>query len=71
MSCLSWNCRRLGSAATVKELRELAKKVAPIVLCVLETQVRRAQVESLKGTLGFDNGFAVSSSGRIGGLGIF
>jgi exonuclease III len=71
MSCLSWNCRGLGSASTVKELPRLAKKIAQIVLCVLETQVHRARVEGLKGTLGFDNAFAVSSSGRSGGLGIF
>ena len=61
MSCLSWNCCGLGSAATVKELRDLAKKVAPTVLCVVETQVHLAWVEGLKGTLGFDNAFAVST----------
>ena len=71
MSCLSWNCRGLGNAATVKELRDLAKQVAPIVLCVLEIQVHKARVESLKSTLGYDNSFVVSSSGRSGGLGIF
>lgn len=71
MSCLSWNCRGLGNAATVKELRELAKRVAPTVLCVQETQVHKARVEGLKSTLGFDNSFAVSSNGRSGGLGIF
>ena len=37
----------------------------------METQVHRARVEGLKGTLGFDNAFAVSSSWRSGGLGIF
>ena len=71
MSCFSWNCRGLGNAATVKELRDFAKSVAPSVLCVLETQVHKARVEGLKGTLGFDNAFAVSSSGRSGGMGIF
>jgi exonuclease III len=71
MSCLSWNSRGLGNAATVKELRELTKKFALSVLCVLETQVHKTRVESLKGTLGFDNYFAVSSDGRSGGLGIF
>jgi len=71
MSCLSWNCRGLGNAATIKELRELAKDVAPLVVCVLETQVHKTRVEGLKQTLGFDNSFAVSSSGRSGGLGIF
>jgi len=71
MSCLSWNCRGLGNAATVKELREIAKRFAQSVLCVLETQVHKARVEGLKSTLGYDNAFAVSSSGRSGGLGIF
>jgi len=28
-------------------------------------------VEGLKGTLGYDNAFAVSSSGRSGGLGLY
>jgi exonuclease III len=71
MSCLSWNCCSLDNAATIKELCDLAKMVAPTVLCVLETQVHRAWVEGLKTTLGFDNAFAVSSSGRSGSLGIF
>ena len=71
MSCLSWNCRGLGNGTTVKELRDLAKHFAPSVLCVLETQVHRARVEGLKSTLGYDNAFVVSSSGRSGGLGIF
>lgn len=71
MSCLSWNCRGLGNTARVKELHELVKIVAPTVLCIQETQVHRAQVEGLKSTLGFDNAFAVSSSGRSGGLGLF
>ena len=56
---------------TVKEFRDLAKHFAPSVLCVLETQVHTARVEGLKSTLGYDNAFAVSSSGRSGGLGIF
>ena len=71
MSCLNWNCRGLGNGATVRELRELAKKFAPTVLCVLETQVNKARVEGLRHTLGYDKAFAVSSSGRSGGLGIF
>lgn len=71
MNCVNWNCRGLGNATTVKELRELAKNVAPSVLSVLETQVHKARVESLKRSLGYDNAFAVSSTGRSGGLGIF
>ena len=61
----------MGNAATIGELRHLAKKYAPTVLCVLETQIHKSRVELLKGTLGYDNSFAVSSSGCSGGLGIF
>lgn len=71
MSCLSWNCRGLGNPATVKELHDLTKNAAPMVLCVLETQVHKSRVEGLKSTLGYDNAFAVSGSGCSGGLGIF
>jgi exonuclease III len=61
----------LGNAATVKELRDFARRVAPTVLCVLETQVHKSRVEGLSSTLGYDRSFAVSSSGRSGGLGIY
>ena len=71
MSTLFLNCRGLGNAATVRELRDFVKDFAPSILCVAETQLQRARVESLAGTLGFDQGFAVSSTGRSGGLAIF
>ena len=71
MSCLSWNSRGLGSPARVKEFRDLAKRHAPTVLCVQETQIHSARVEGLKGTLGFDHSFAVSSDNRSGGIGFF
>jgi hypothetical protein len=41
------------------------------VLIVLETQVSKERVEGLKSSLGFDNAFAVSSTGRSGGLGMY
>ena len=71
MSTLCWNCRGAGKPTTVRELRDLAKQFAPSILCILETQVERTRVESLAGSIGFTNSFAVSSSGRSGGLGIF
>jgi exonuclease III len=55
----------------VKELRDFARSFAPLILCVIETQVHKSRVESLKYTLGYDKAFAVSSSGRSGGIGIF
>jgi exonuclease III len=71
MSVLSTNCRGLGGAATVRELRDLVKRFTPSILCVVETQMHRSSVESLTRSLGFNKSFAVSSSGRSGGLGLF
>jgi hypothetical protein len=71
MSCLCWNGRGVGKAATIKELRDFARTYAPTVLCVVETQVHKVQAEGLSRTLGYDKAFAVSSVGRKGGIVIF
>jgi hypothetical protein len=44
---------------------------SPTILCVVETQLHKKSVENLSRSLGFDNSFVVSSSGRSGGLGLF
>ena len=71
MSALSYNCRGLGSDATIREIVDFAKHFKPTVFCVLETQLHKIWVERLAGRLGYDRSFAVSSTGRSGGLGIF
>ena len=71
MSVMFYNCRGAGNASTVKELRDLAKDFAPSILCIVETQIHKKRVEGLASSLGFDKAFAVSSTGRSGGLGIF
>ena len=71
MSTLCLNCRGVGNAATIQELRELARKFAPTVLGVVETQIAGARVEALASTLGYENSYAISSQGRSGGIGIF
>ena len=71
MSVMCWNCRRVGNAATVNELRDLARKFSPTLLCIVETQIEGSRVENLAGTLGYDKAFAVDSRGRSGGLGLF
>ena len=71
MSTYLWNCRSLGNDATVRELRDFAREFTPSILCVVETQINKTRVEGLASTLGYDKAFAVSSSGRSGGLGIF
>jgi exonuclease III len=71
MSVSSWNGRGLGTATTINELRDFAREHAPSVLCVVETQLPKQRVEGLARTLGYDRSFAISSSGRSGGIGIF
>ena len=71
MSLLCWNCRGIGKAATVRERSDLARQFAPSILCILETQLEGSRVEQLAEGLGFNKSYAVSSSGRSGGLCIF
>ena len=40
-------------------------------LCILETQIGGTRAENMAGSLGFNKSFAVSNSGRSGGLGVF
>jgi hypothetical protein len=71
MSCMCRNCRGLRSDVTVRELHNIVKRFQPTVLCMVETQIHKSQVEGLARSLGFDNCFAASSTGRSGGLGMF
>ena len=71
MKTISWNCRGIGNPATARELRDLAKAYAPSILFIMKTQIDKYRVENLRYSLGFDSSFAVKSSGRSGGLGLF
>ena len=71
MNTFVWNCRGVGKAATVRELRDFARQFAPTLFCILETQMDSARVEALANTFGYDNSYAVSSQGRSGGIGLF
>jgi hypothetical protein len=59
MSLFSANCRRIGKASAVRELRDFVTKFSPSILCIQETQISRVRVESLDNSLCFDQGFAV------------
>ena len=71
MKTISWNCRGIGNPATARELRDLTKAYAPSILFIMKTQIDKYRVENLRYSLGFDSSFAVKSSGRSGGLGLF
>jgi hypothetical protein len=71
MGILGLNYCGLGGATIVRELRDLAKWHTPSLLFVVETQLQDKRVESLSRSLGFDKCFAISISGRSGGLGLY
>lgn len=48
-----------------------AKKFAPTVLCIVETQISGTRVEALASSLGNDKANAINSQGRSGGIGLF
>jgi hypothetical protein len=47
MSVLSTNCRGMGGAATVHELRDMARRYSPPIMCVVETQLHKNRVEKI------------------------
>src|SRR4051812_5168133 len=71
MSVFCWNCRGAGKAATAQELREFARKFAPTLMCIVETQVKKDRVEALASSIGYDKVLAIDSQGRSGGIGIY
>ncbi|VAI29049.1 unnamed protein product [Triticum turgidum subsp. durum] len=71
MSFLCWNCRGLGTDATVGELKWLVGKFRPSLLFLSETKMRDSRARKFMWQLGFNGSFAVSSDGLSGGLVLF
>ena len=65
MNLLCWNCRGIGNALTVQELRELTIKFSPRVLCLVETQISGVSAKNLKSTLGFVTPFLLTPLVRV------
>lgn len=70
MSCLSWNCRGLGSPRTVRVLKDLLRVHKPVFVFLMETLSFANKIEDLRVRFGFDNCFSVDRVGRSGGLAI-
>lgn len=71
MSLIGWNYRGAGNVATVRELHDFARRFAPAVFGVVETQTSKSRAEALGSSIGYDSSFAIGSSGRSGGLVLF
>lgn len=48
MSCLSWNCRRLGVPLTVQVLGDMIRLLNPGLVFLCETRCFASYVDSLK-----------------------
>ncbi|CAM8963356.1 unnamed protein product [Rhodiola kirilowii] len=71
MISLSWNCRGLGGAATVRALANLVRIYKPSLIGVMETKAEKERMEQVRRQLGFYCGFSVERKGRSGGLAIW
>jgi hypothetical protein len=71
MNLLSLNCRGLGLAAAVGELRDLCRSLNPGVVFLCETKQKKRTVERLQWSLGFRHGICVDGKGKGGGLALW
>ena len=68
MIILGWNCRGLGNLRSVQALRELVQQWKPKIVFLMETKMKKYQMEKEKFKLGLLNGLIIPSVGRSEGL---
>lgn len=71
MNILSWNCRGVAAAATLRELKSICRASQPAILFLLETRAHKERIDRVKRSLKFNHVFCVEASGLAGGLAIF
>lgn len=70
MIILSWNCRGLGSAATVPALCELVRARHPDVIVLFEILSYGVRLETLRVQLHFNNCLVVDCISHSGGVAV-
>lgn len=70
MNFLSWNCRGLGNARSVRALGDLIKSRKPVFVFLSETLSFSNKIDEIRVKFGFSSSFAVDRVGRGGGLAI-
>ena len=71
MSCLFWNCRRLGNLCTVRELGDFIRTKNPFVVFLTETWTNEVRLKEIKRNLNFAHLHFVERIYRGGGLALF
>ncbi|KAB2021692.1 hypothetical protein ES319_D07G157900v1, partial [Gossypium barbadense] len=68
MKFLSWNCRGMGSPATIRELKQLLVANRPDIIFLCETKMNAIEFQKVQTRCRMQNGLVVNSDGRSGGL---
>ncbi|KAB1671561.1 hypothetical protein, partial [Gossypium barbadense] len=68
MKFLCWNCRGLGNSAKIRELKQLIAVNNPDVIFLSETKMSANDFCRVQNNRRLQNGLAVNSEGRSGGL---
>ncbi|TYI86331.1 hypothetical protein E1A91_D04G058000v1, partial [Gossypium mustelinum] len=68
MKFLSWNCRGMGSLATIRELKQLLVANRPDIIFLCETKMNAIEFQKVQTRCRMQNGLVVNSEGRSGGL---
>ncbi|PPR87249.1 hypothetical protein GOBAR_AA33441 [Gossypium barbadense] len=63
-----WNCRGLGSSATIWELKQLIVANNPDIIFLCETKMNAAEFQRVKNRCRLQNRLVVNAEGRRGGL---
>lgn len=71
MTQLSWNCRGVAAASTMRELKQLCKAHMPTIVFLMETRAPEGRIENIRRRLKFQNCFCVEARGKSGGLALF
>ena len=71
MSFILWNCRGMGIASTVKELKEVCVKSKSLVF-LSETRMKKKKLDGIRRRkFQFNNAFYVDPVGLSGGLAVW
>ena len=71
MSCLSWNCRRLGNPQTEAELVTLVCNKGPMLIFLMEIKVEKSVLVRIGRKMQYNNCFEVPRHNTGGGLALF
>ncbi|KAF7807126.1 putative ribonuclease H protein At1g65750 family [Senna tora] len=71
MSIISWNCREIRGASTVRRLKTLCRKFSPDILFLKETKCKKEKMKYWNKAGYFEYSFIVDPEGSKGGIGLW